>query len=160
MHDHYPTILSTRDHDRVQAMMCTMIGARTPLASLVRHKLGSAVIMLPTDISPDVAAAGRRVRFIVDGCHSEERDLTWEPPACGDDPTLSLRLPRGLALLGLSVGEAISYETATRRLELIELDYVFPDDDDAVLEVAPLRESIFPAALPGGPAPMRDLNIA
>lgn len=157
MHDHYPTVLSTRDHDRLQAMMSTMIGARTQLASLVRRKLGTAVVMLPSDIAPDVAAPGRRIRFTVDGYHSEERVLTWEPPVRGDKPELSLRLPRGLALLGLSVGEAISYETVTRRSEFIEVDYVFPDDDDGVLLVGPFREKHLIPATASAAAPVPDL---
>lgn len=141
MHDHHPTILSTRDHDRLQAMMCGMIGARTPLASLVRHKLGSAVVMLPSDIAPDVVAPGRRVRFTIDGCRTKERTLTWEPQVRGDTFNISLQVARGLALLGLSAGASISYRTATRRIEFIEIDHVFPDDGDAVLHVEPFREA-------------------
>lgn len=135
MHDHHPTILSTRDHDRLQAMMCGMIGARTPLASLVRHKLGSAIVMLPSDIAPDVVAPGRRVRFTVDGYRTKERTLTWEPQVRGDRWSVSLQGARGLALLGLSVGASISYRTATRRTEFIEIDHVFPDDGDGVLHI-------------------------
>jgi hypothetical protein len=135
MHDHQPTILSTRDHDRLQAMMCVMIGARTPLASLVRHKLGSAIVMLPSDIAPDVVAPGRRIRFTIDGYRTKERTLKWESQVRGDRWNLSLQGARGLALLGLSVGASISYRTATRRTEFIEIDHVFPDDGDGILHV-------------------------
>jgi regulator of nucleoside diphosphate kinase len=132
MHDHYPTILSTRVHDRLQAMMCSMIGARTPLASLVRHKLGSAIVMLEGDVGPDVVVPGRRVRFTIGGYQTKERALTWEPHVRGDRRNVSLLVPRGLALLGLRVGESISYRTATRYTEFVQIDHVFPDDGDGV----------------------------
>lgn len=137
MHDHHPTIISTRDHDRLQALMCGLIGARTPLAGLVRHKLGSAVVMLPNDIGSDVVASGRRVRFTIDGYQTKERWLTWQPPVRGDRWNGSLRAARGLALLGLSVGASISYRAASRRTEFIQIDYVFPDDGAEVLHVEP-----------------------
>ena len=137
MHDHHPTIISTRDHDRLQALMCGLIGARTPLAGLVRHKLGSAVVMLPSDIGSDVVAPGRRVRFTIDGYQTKERWLTWRPPVRGDRWNVSLQVARGLALLGLSVGASISYRTATRRTEFIQIDHVFPDDGAGVLHVEP-----------------------
>lgn len=57
MHDYHPTILSADEYVRLQAMMCTMIGARTPLASLLRLKLGSAKVMPATEIGPDVVTA-------------------------------------------------------------------------------------------------------
>ncbi len=132
MHDHYPTILSTRVHDRLQAMMCSMIGARTPLASLVRHKLGSAIVMLEGDVGPNVVVPGSRVRFTIDGYRTKERALTWEPHVRGDKRNVSLLVPGGLALLGLRVGASISYRTATRRNEFIQIDHVFPDYGDGV----------------------------
>jgi regulator of nucleoside diphosphate kinase len=149
MRDHHPTVITTSDHDRLQAMMCTMIGARTPLAGLLRQKLGSAVVMLPTDVGPDVVMAGRRVRFTIDGVRSEERSIIWEPQIRGDRLKLSLRVPRGLALLGLSAGQSISYTTATRRTELLEIDYVYPDDDDATVQLDPFRRT---AGMVDGPS--------
>lgn len=141
MQDHHPTVITTRDHDRLQAMMCTMIGARTPLAGLLRHKLGSAVVMLPTDISPDLVTSGRRVRFTIDGYRTDERTVIWKPEVRNDGSNLSLHVLEGLAVLGLSVGQSLSYTTDTRRTEFVEIDYVFPDDDDAALLLDPVPET-------------------
>ncbi len=132
MHDHQATVVSTSDHDRLQAMMCTMIGLRTPIASLLRHKLGSAVVMFPGDISPDVVIPGRRVHFTIDGYRTELRVLRWDSPVRDAGMELSLLLPRGLALLGLRAGQSFSYTTASRRTELIEVDSVVPDEDAAL----------------------------
>lgn len=140
MQHHHPTIVSTQDYYRLQALMCSTIGLRTPIVQLVRHKLRSAVVMLPSDISPDVVTAGRRVRFTIDGYRSDVRALTWETPDRGVHSDLSLLVPRGLALLGLVVGQAISYTSPTRRTEFIEIDAVC-SDDDAVLQFEPFREA-------------------
>ena len=131
MHHNHPTVVSTRDYYRLQALMCTAICPRAPIAELVRHKLRSAVVMLPADISPDVVTPGRGVQFTIDGYRSEVRALTWETPDGGVRSELSLLLPRGLALLGLTAGQSISYRTATRRTECIEIDFVSPDGDAA-----------------------------
>jgi len=133
MHDHYPTILAPHDHDRLQAMMCTMIGARTPLADLLRRKLSAAVVMLAADIDADVAASGRRIRFKVDGDESVESTLTWHAEDRDDSGTLSLQQMRGLSLLGLRAGQSISYPTDTRRNEFAEIEHVFPDEAEAAV---------------------------
>jgi regulator of nucleoside diphosphate kinase len=150
MHHNYPTILSSNDYARLQGLMCTMIGSRTPFASLLRRKLGSAIIMLPTDAGPDLVSIGRRVRFSIDRDQADERTLVWEPPPRGDTAKLSLWQPRGLALLGLSMGQSIAYETAGGRTEFLEVEEVFPDDDST--EVAgrlPARlAGVFPASEP------------
>lgn len=140
MYDHHPTVLSSHDYARLQGLMCTMIGSRTPLAALLRRKLGSAVVMLPSDAGPDLVSSGRRVRFSVDGKRPEEATLVWEPQDRGVS-TLSLTGPRGLALLGLSIGQSISYQTDRGRTEFLEIDYVFPGiGEPAVLaEASPAR---------------------
>lgn len=132
MRDHQPTIVSTDDFDRLQALMCTLIGASTPLASMLRHKLESAIVMLPDDIGPDVAAPGRRVHFTIDGYRAEERELSWDVPAKREGSMLSLRSARGLSLLGLRPGQSVSYVTSTRRPELIELTQVEGDAEPAI----------------------------
>jgi regulator of nucleoside diphosphate kinase len=140
MQHYHPTIVSTQDYYRLQALMCSTIGLRTPIVQLVRHKLRSAVVMLPSDISPDVVTAGRRVQFTIDSHRSDVRALTWETPAPGVRSKLSLFAPRGLALLGLTAGQSVSYTTATRGTEVIEIHVVSADDTTAA-EPQLLREA-------------------
>lgn len=138
MHAHHPTILSTEDHDRLQAMMCTVIGARTPLAALLRRKLGSAVVMHAGDIPPDVVTSGSLVRFQADGGPLLERRLLWQEQRRGGSRNLSLHLPRGLALLGLGIGQSIAYRTNGHRTERLEVDYVVPDYAGDFAPLAPV----------------------
>lgn len=115
MHDDYPTILSAHDYSRLQLLLSTMIGARSATAALVRCKLGSATVMPPSDIGEDVVTSGCKVQFKVDGVRLDERELLWSPHDQIDGSALSLMQPRGLALLGLSVGQWVSYQTDSRR---------------------------------------------
>ncbi len=133
MHDYHPTILSTDDHDRLQAMMCTMIGARTPLAHLLRRKLGSAIVMLPGDISPDIVTSGRQVRFRTGRHKRDERRLVWD--GRGDEGELPLSTTRGLSLLGLATGQSISFLNDRRRTETLTVEFVFPEQVAAPVEM-------------------------
>ncbi len=128
MHDHPVAVLSATDYARLQGLMCTLTGSRTPLADLLRRKLEAPVVMLPSDAGPDLVRSGSKVRFRIDGERVQERRLVWEPPVMGDTSTLSLQLPRGLALLGLSIGQAISYAAYKDRTEHLEVEYVLPEE--------------------------------
>jgi len=140
MHYDHPTLLTAADHARLQGLMCTMIGSRTPLASLVRRKLGSAVLLEPEDIGADLVTSGRLVRFTIDGEETEERVLTWKPPKRGDTSSMSLLVPRGLALFGLSAGQFIAYPTQGGRTEHIEIKDVLSEIEPA--KPLPAREEV------------------
>ena len=121
---HPPTFLPAGEYRRLQRLMLTMIGSRSALASILRRKLGSAESVPSSAVAHDVAVSGRRVRFRIDGRRLEDRILSWEPPARGKADQLSLHSPRGLALLGLSPGESVSYRTEAGRTEFIEVEQV------------------------------------
>jgi regulator of nucleoside diphosphate kinase len=145
MLDHDVTILSSNDYARLQGLMWTMIGSRARLATLLRRKLGSARIMLPSNVGPDLVSSGRRVRFRIDDRRSDERTLVWQPQVPGDMSSLSLQLPRGLALLGLTVGQSIAYRTDSDRMEFLEVESVLPEDN--VSGELPKRALYAPAVL-------------
>ena len=122
MRNSYNSIdLPSAEYDQLQNLMLTMIGSRTALASMLRRKLGSAG-RATSRVSPDVVMSGRRVQFRIDGQQSEARVLSWKPQKRGDPGQLSLLSPRGLALLGLSPGQSISYSTQEGRMEFLEVE--------------------------------------
>lgn len=133
MYDDSPTILSAVDYARLQGLMCTLIGSPTPLAALLRRKLESVAIVRPSDAGPDVVTAERTVRFRVNDRDREERKLVW--PAAGkhaDPSLLSLREARGLALLGLTVGQSIAYGIGNGHSEFLTVERVLTDEDQPV----------------------------
>jgi regulator of nucleoside diphosphate kinase len=136
MHDkHQPTIVSPSDYARLQGLMATLIGSRTPLASLLRHKLGSAVVISESDLDADVVTIGARVRFTINGGAPEIRRLGWRQDRSKDGLALSTLSPRGLALLGLRTGQWISYQTDNRQTEVLSVQEV--DSPNALAEAGP-----------------------
>ena len=126
MQNSHPTILLPEDHAHLERLMCTMTGSRTALAMLLRRKLDSAIVIPPATAGRELITSGSTVRFVVDGARSMERRLTWSPQDDDDDTRLSLRLPRGLALLGLSAGQSMPYQTEEGRTEFLEVEHVKP----------------------------------
>ena len=125
---HPPTLLPSSEYLRLQRLMLTMIGSRTAFASVLRRKLGAAVPRPPSPLLPDRAVSGALVRFRINGLPSQERMLTWQPPKRGDAVNLSLLSCRGLALLGLSRGDSVSYRTERNRTEFLEVEDVSHPD--------------------------------
>lgn len=123
-HSYKSIALPSTEYNRLQRLMLTMIGSRTVLASILRRKLGSAAPVSSLAVASDVAIGGREVVFKVDGEHSERRVLTWQPPMLANNSALSLLSPRGLALLGLSSGDSIAYNTDGGGTEFLQVESV------------------------------------
>ena len=69
--------------------------------------------------------------------------LSWDSPSRVDTLHLSLLSPRGLALLGLGLGQTIAYRTATGRTEFLQIDQVSAVEKDKSARNAatsPLRD--------------------
>jgi hypothetical protein len=121
---HPPIRLPSDEYARLQRLMLTMIGDRSTLASILRSKLGSAECVPAAELTRDVALSGVPIRFRIDGQRSLQRTLTWHPLIGDDTIQLSLLSPRGLALLGLTPGQLVSYRTDGDRAEFLELEQV------------------------------------
>lgn len=111
MQINHPTTLTFNDHAQLERLMCTLTGRRSQLAALVRRKLETAVIIVPHEAPADLVTSGRQVRYSVDGTQEAEGILSWDRPMAGDQFTLFIQEARGLALLGLRVGQSISVST-------------------------------------------------
>ena len=121
---HPPSILPSSEYDRLQRLMLTMIGSRSALATVLRRKLGATTTVTSEDLDRNIALHGASVRFRVDGQPAPERTLSWQSPKRLDGAHLSLLSPRGLALLGLSAGQSISYRTEENRTEFLEVEHI------------------------------------
>jgi len=143
MHFAHPrTHLPSAEFTRLQALLLTMIGARTPFADLLRRKLGSSdKSLVPTSMA-DQALAGRRVRYRVDRRRPDESKLVWTQAASDDH--LSLLSLRGMALLGLSAGQGVFYRTERGRTEFIELEQVVSGGNGPAGSLKGLKASVVP----------------
>ena len=120
------TTLSPSDYTRLEVLMSTLTGSRDAVADLARRKLASAIVMLPTDIPDTTVSTGRRVRFLVDDA-VKERKLVWHAHDTQDDDVVSCLDPLGLALLGLSPSQSVSYRDESGRIRNVIVDDVLID---------------------------------
>ena len=88
--------------------MSTMTGSRQPLVNLLRRKLDASVVMLPSEISSNIARIGKRVNFSVDGAKAISRHPVWTERTVTEDE-LPCTVTTGLALLGIGKGQSISF---------------------------------------------------
>lgn len=86
---------------------------------LLRNKLSNTVILSPMEIPPQVATINSRIDFSVDKSWMENRVLVRSNAI----EVIGLHLPittlRGLALLGLTTGDAIEVTRSDGALEII-----------------------------------------
>lgn len=161
----HPTTLTFDDHTRLERLMCTLTGSRSPLAALARRKLESAVIIRSQDTDEDLVTSGRRVRYSVDGVNEGERVLSWDRVIVGDESTICIQELRGLALLGLRTGQSIAVSTEGV-IETIEVEGVTPVQDQGVVrttersQVSPRTTTIESRLQNFGRRVMRHIGIA
>ena len=142
MTNHSRPIMTTDDHERLQRLMTTLIGSRSPLADIVRRKVHAAAIVDPHQVSPDLVTSGRRVRFAINDGGSEEHTLTWANDRRSHLSTLSLQQPLGIALLGLRAGQSISLELSEQETSTLVVEDVL-----ASLRIKTLRRTLYQPSL-------------
>jgi regulator of nucleoside diphosphate kinase len=107
-----PTILvSWLDMDRLDRMLDHLPAAQASARDALLDELGRARLAEPWEMPPDVVTMNSRVRFAFDGADQEvTMTLTYPKDMDGDPERLSILTPVGTALLGLRVGDTISWE--------------------------------------------------
>ncbi len=102
--------LTTKDYAILETMLERCAEPNGPYASLLRRKLSGAGIWLNADIPPDAVTINTRVTFRANDGQAQTR-IVAQAPIHG---LVGLLLPvttlRGLALLGLSKGESITFD--------------------------------------------------
>lgn len=107
-----PTILvSWLDMDRLDRMLDALPSAQASARDALLDELGRATLAEPWEMPPDVVTMNSRVRFTLDGSDQEvTMTLTYPKDMTGDPSQLSILTPVGTALLGLKVGDTISWQ--------------------------------------------------
>ena len=114
-------LLTTKDVDILATMLDRSSGDQA-FIRLLRDKLNCATIHFPDDIPADVVTLNSRVCYSVNGQPLGPHIIVQSE---GDDlPSfaLSIHTMRGLALLGLTVGEVKTIEYADGRHEIIAVE--------------------------------------
>lgn len=120
-----PIIVSSLDLERLERLLESKSLKRLPGIDALREELDRATVVEPAEIPSGVVTMNSTARFI-----DAETGATFEltlvyPEAAGSSDKVSILAPVGSALLGLSVGQSISWQVpGGRRLELRVLEVV------------------------------------
>ncbi|MCB1447445.1 MAG: transcription elongation factor GreAB [Rhizobiaceae bacterium] len=142
-------LLTTKDIDILTAMLDRSSGDPAFLR-LLRDKLNGATVHFPDDIPSDVVTLNSRVCYSVNGRQLGPHIIVQIE---GDDLppfALSIHAMRGLALLGLTVGEVRTIEYADGRHDVLAVEELIfqPEADRRFRDGRPFgRPAIRPAAL-------------
>ena len=118
-------IVSTRDLERLELLLENQANANLPGIDQLRKELARAKLVESADIPANVVTMNSMVRFIDDSSGSKFELTLVYPEAAGSAETVSVLAPVGSALLGLSVGQSISWQVpGGRKLQLRVADIV------------------------------------
>ncbi|MDX3773253.1 nucleoside diphosphate kinase regulator [Chromatiaceae bacterium AAb-1] len=118
--------VSTLDMDRIEALIDKMPKLSPEVEQLV-EELDRAAIVEPENMPDNVVTMNSTVRFAMAGNNKVfEKVLCYPKDAAASEQHLSVFTPVGSALLGLSVGQKISWPMANNtevEVEIVDVVY-------------------------------------
>lgn len=124
MSEHQTVFLSTGDYFLLQGFNLPEGDDRDVVATMLRRKLDAAIVTFPADVGPDVIMTGCKVLYRIDGVRIEERTLVAGRNDPADGLALCLTSPRGMALIGMSVGQSVVVVLADGTRETLRVEDV------------------------------------
>lgn len=125
-HSPPPITVSTLDLDRIEQLLNAPAYKNLPGVSALQNELNRANLVEPADVPPTLVTMNSKVRFI-DEITKNEFTLTLVYPGQNQVPdAVSIFAPVGSALLGLSVGQSITWQVPGGRdlsLSILEVTY-------------------------------------
>jgi regulator of nucleoside diphosphate kinase len=117
-------ILTTKDLTILEIMLDRCLGRDDPLMPVLRRKMASATIVFRDDVPADVATLNSRLAFSVDGRETDTRVISHESSGSSVGLFLPVTSARGLALIGMSEGQAVRLTRRDGTEETIVLEKV------------------------------------
>lgn len=125
-HSQPPITVSTLDLERIEQLLDTPAFKNLPGVSALQNELNRANLVEPAEVPPTLVTMNSKVRFI-DEITKNEFTLTLVYPGQNQVPdAVSIFAPVGSALLGLSVGQSITWQVPGGRdlsLSILEVTY-------------------------------------
>ncbi len=107
-----PITLSSRDFDRLDALLDTPQWQNNPTAQALRNELDRANVVSPEQIPGNLVTMNSTVTCVEEiGGRQHELTLTYPAEADAARGQVSVFAPVGAALLGLTVGQSIDWTT-------------------------------------------------
>ena len=103
-------ILSSRDVDRIEALLAAIPSSVFPGKVDLQAELDRADVVPPEEMPADVVTMNSTVRFSIEETHQEFcLTLVYPRDMDGSADRLSIFAPVGSALLGLSIGDELAW---------------------------------------------------
>ncbi len=116
-----PLIVSTQDIERLERLLDSASYKGLPGVEALRDELARANVVAPAAIPAGVVTMNSTVRFR-DDASNERFELTLVYPDAARSPdSVSVLAPVGSALLGLSVGQSISWQVPGGRTIILRI---------------------------------------
>lgn len=121
-----PIIVSSLDLERLERLLESGSYKHVPGIDALQKELDRANVVEPPEVPPGVITMNSTARF-VDEATGKEFELTLSyPEGSGKSGTVSVLAPVGSALLGLSVGQSISWQVpGGREVQLRVLEVIY-----------------------------------
>jgi len=120
--DPVPLIVSTRDVRRLEALLASPTGASSHTAELLEAELLRADVREPGDIPADVVTMNSQVTCVDESSGKEYLlRLVYPEHADASESRVSVLAPIGAALLGLSVGQSITWPLPGNRVSRLRV---------------------------------------
>lgn len=105
-----PITISSFDLERIEQLLGSAAYRKLPGVDALQNELRRATVVDPEKIPPDLITMNSAIRF-VDDVTNTEYGMTLAYPSPSNPPdAVSIMAPVGSALLGLSVGQSISWQ--------------------------------------------------
>lgn len=121
-----PITVTSQDLEKIDALLDSGSYRHVPGLDLLRIELNRANVIEPHEVPPGLVTMNSTVRFRDESTMSEY-ELTLVYPNTHDRPNpVSILAPVGSALLGMSVGQKISWQVPggrTLQLHVLEVRY-------------------------------------
>lgn len=134
MSDFPPITISSLDLERLERLLDSDRAKNFPGADDLRRELDRADVVEPSEIPPGIVTMNSTASF-----RNEDTDANYEmtlvyPDGAGAPNSVSILAPIGSALLGLSVGQSISWQLpAGKKLRLQVLEVVHQPEQSGEL---------------------------
>lgn len=116
--------LTTKDFSILEVLLERRINKDEAFLRLLRQKLSTATVVFWDDLDRQVATINSRIDFTIDGQHADDRLLVHGGEQAYPRLALPITTLRGLALLGLTIGETIVAERSDGGTETLRLDRI------------------------------------
>jgi regulator of nucleoside diphosphate kinase len=105
-----PITITRRDHERLERLLETESVRALPGNSMLREELNRATVVEPEEIGANFVTMNSTVRFVDEKLNTAYQLTLVYPDQAGTLGSVSVFAPEGSALLGLEVGQTITWQ--------------------------------------------------